>query len=195
MAILVFDTETTGLPDMKMMGSNNQPHICQLAALLCDNAGAIKAGMNFIIKPDGWVIPDNLAALHGITTEIAMQYGISIKGALSIFARMAACANTLVAHNIKFDAFMLNIEVDRTGMSLVLPGSLGCTQTLSHELVKCPPTQKMLDCGMRGYKTPSLKETYRHFFGRDFDRAHDAAADVQACKEIYFHLKTLKALA
>ena len=40
--------------------------------------------------------------------------------------------------------------------------------------------------GMTGYKNPSLPRTYRHFFGRDFDGAHDAMADVRACRDVFF---------
>jgi hypothetical protein len=39
------------------------------------------------------------------------------------------------------------------------------------------------------YKWPRLIEAYRHAFGKDFTGAHDALADVRACKEIYFWLK------
>lgn len=40
-----------------------------------------------------------------------------------------------------------------------------------------------------GYKWPKLEELYRKLFGRMFDDAHDALADVSATKECYFELR------
>ena len=40
-----------------------------------------------------------------------------------------------------------------------------------------------------GYKWPKLEELYRKLFGRMFDNAHDALADVVATKECFFALK------
>lgn len=59
---LFFDTETTGL---------KSPHIVQLAALLTEEDGRECARLNVIIQPEGWTIPDEAAAVHGITTDIA----------------------------------------------------------------------------------------------------------------------------
>lgn len=42
------------------------------------------------------------------------------------------------------------------------------------------------------HKTPNLGEAYRHFFGRDFDGAHNALADVSACRDIYFAMQDMK---
>ncbi len=194
MSILFFDTETTGFPNDRLPISHaDQPHICQLAALLCDDDGSIRGGMNFIVLPDGWVIPEKVVAIHGITTEIATRFGISIKGALSIFARMAASADMLVAHNIKFDLQMLEIACARTGVDIELPPAHACTMQKAIDHVKAPPTQRMIDCGMTGYKNPNLAEAYKHFTGDELLGAHDAMNDVTACKDIYFAIKNIEA--
>jgi len=46
----------------------------------------------------------------------------------------------------------------------------------------------MLRSGRTNYKNPSLQEAYRHLFGRNFVGAHDAMADVRACRDVYFAL-------
>jgi hypothetical protein len=39
-----------------------------------------------------------------------------------------------------------------------------------------------------GYKWPKLQEAYKHFFGEEFASAHDAMADLRACRRVFFHL-------
>ena len=36
-----------------------------------------------------------------------------------------------------------------------------------------------------GFKYPSLMETYKFFFGREFPNPHDASSDVNACLACY----------
>lgn len=56
--LLVFDTETTGLPDWKKpSGSDEQPHIVQLAAhLVDDDDRKIIHTIDHVVKPNGWEI-------------------------------------------------------------------------------------------------------------------------------------------
>lgn len=82
--ILFYDTETTGLPNWKTpSGGDDQPHMVQIAAILCnaDTGQAIKT-MNVIVKPDGWTIPQDTIDVHGITNEYALEHGIPEKEAI-----------------------------------------------------------------------------------------------------------------
>ena len=58
-------------------------------------------------------------------------------------------------------------------------------------ICKMPPTPKMLAAGFDKFKMPKLIEAHQHLFGEGFDKAHDAMADVMACKRIYFECKRL----
>ena len=76
MSLLFFyDTETSGLPDWKSPSeAEHQPHIVQAAGAIVDSESRETiASVEWIAKPDGWVIPDEVAAIHGITTERALQ--------------------------------------------------------------------------------------------------------------------------
>ena len=140
-------------------------------------------------------IPEAASAIHGISQADAEKYGVTMKGALSVFARLMKMADTLIAHNLPFDLFLLEIEAHRTGMTdgkLDLPKSCFCTMTSSTHVLQLPPTQKMKAAGFTRYKSPNLQETYRHFFGCEFEGAHDAMADVRACRDVFFALKKLE---
>ena len=147
--------------------------------------------INFLIRPNGWTIPQEANAIHGINQDAAQAYGIKIDGALSIMRRLISRSVAVIAHNIEFDVRMLLREALLTPeMAWAdLVGKGFCTMKTAADVVKCPPTQRMLAKGMTGFKNPSLSETYRHFFGKDFDGAHDAMADVRACRDVFFRPK------
>ena len=90
MRALFYDTETTGLPDWHQPSDGpQQPHIVQLAACLVDlDTRETIDSMDMIIRPDGWVIPDDVAEVHGITTERATAEGCNEHDVLMKFLRM-----------------------------------------------------------------------------------------------------------
>ena len=194
MTYLFFDTETTGLPDFRLPPSwEGQPRICQLGAILTDKEGKVKAELNMLVRPDGWTIPQQASDVHGITQEDASKYGLSIRGVLGIFNRLIAKAELVVAHNIKFDRLMVlreAIACEFSERDFAFEGS--CTMEQSADVVKIPPTARMQACGMKGYKNPNLQEAYHHFFGQNFIGAHDAMADVRACRDVFFKLQAFR---
>jgi len=195
--ILLYDTETNGLPQWSLPSEDpSQPHVTQLAAELCDErSGNTIAMMDVLIKPDNWTIPDDLAELTGITTERALAEGIPLSDALQQFTRMWRRAAMRVGHNESFDARMLRIEYFR-----VLPiddpfhdewkgGAAFCTQGKSTKILNLPPTAKMLAAGRKHAKSPNLGEAYQHFTGRQLEGAHNAAVDLAATKAVYYGIK------
>ncbi|MEO0036169.1 MAG: hypothetical protein RLZZ501_2192 [Pseudomonadota bacterium] len=186
MTILFFDTETTGLPDKRAaIGAKHQPHVVQLAGLLTDDDGTERACLNLIINP-GVSIPEGAARVHGITDEVAREFGIHPKLAAVAFRAMAAKAGLLVAHNIEFDLFLMATLFERHGLEQALPERRFCTMEASAPIPDLPPTPKMVAAGFDKPKPPKLEEAYRHFIGRDLAGAHDALADVRGCRDVYF---------
>jgi DNA polymerase-3 subunit epsilon len=194
MTYLFFDTETTGLPDFKQLPSwAGQPHICQLGAILTDRDGKVKAELNMLVRPDGWSIPPEASAIHGITHEDAMRYGLSIRGVLGVFNRLMSKAELVIAHNVRFDRFMVLREASACEFKESdFAFQEFCTMEKSAGVLKIPPTARMLAYDMKKYKNPNLMEAYLHFFGRQFEGAHDAMADVRACRDVFFALKALE---
>jgi DNA polymerase III epsilon subunit-like protein len=180
---LYFDTETTGLPHRSEdVPLESCPHIVQFAAILIDDDEGEVASINVIIQPNDWIVPEEAARVHGITTEKALAFGIPIKVAMAAFSNFCRQSDQLVAHNIQFDARLARYEFDRIG--IISPHSRlphFCTMQATTELCKLP--------GKFGkYKWPKLIEAYRHLFNEGFEGEHDALADVRACHRIHRHL-------
>lgn len=192
---LFYDTETTGLPLFREPSEDpRQPHIVQLAAALVDlDTRETISSMDVVIRPEGWAIPDDVAAIHGITTEKAMDVGIPEKTALAAFLDLWE-GRTRIGHNEKFDARIIRIAQHRFGYGETLldawkDGLADCTATLSTNIVKCPPTDKMKAAGRFHHKTPTLAEAYQYFMGKPLENAHSAMADVLGCMSVYFAIK------
>lgn len=203
--VLFYDTETTGLPDFKAPSeAPQQPHIVQLAAVLVDiDTWSMISGIDVIIRPDGWEIPDDVAVIHGITTERAQQLGVGEAVALNLLLDLWGCAEYRCAHNETFDARIVRIaikrhmghlgaeECDRLA-DLWKGGKAECTARMATPLCALPPTDAMRRAGRNNFKTPTLSEAYTHFFGTVFDGAHSANADMQACMQVYRAIRELK---
>lgn len=193
---LFFDTETSGLPNWKEPSSDpNQPHIVQLAAALVDvDTQKTVSSMDVIITPAAWTIPEEIEAIHGISTAVAIACGVEEVKAVALFMDLWARCDFRVAHNERFDARIIRIALMR-----YLPpcrvhdewknGTAECTQRLATPIVGAPPTEKMLAANRTHHKTATLAESYRHFFGVEMEGAHTAMADVIACQRVFFALK------
>ena len=191
---LFYDTETTGLPDFKAPSeAPQQPHIVQLAALMVDlDTRETIQSMDVIIRPDGWDIPEEVAAVHGITTEHAADVGIPEGLALGMFMELWT-GRPRVAHNQQFDARIIRIGLMRHAEANLADiwkeGPAECTAIMSTPICQIPPTAKMVKTGFNKFKTPNLGEAYRHFTGNELQNAHSAMADVMACRDVYFAIK------
>lgn len=197
--ILVYDTETTGLPDFKVRSSDpSQSHIVQLALLLLDDEGREIKAESMIVKPDGWTIPPETTAIHGISQERAMDEGVHESDAVTAFLLMQGAAAIRVAHNESFDRRIMRIALTRLAMERDFIAAIEarpsyCTCNAATPIVKLPPTERMLNASFTGPKPPKLEECMRHFFGEDLPGAHDAPVDARACARLYLHLKSIGA--
>jgi len=208
MKYLIFDTETTGLPNYKLpVNHTSQPHIVQLAALLCDDIGQTYGQINLIIEPVVEV-PKIASDIHGITTEIAQLTGVNIAVALQCFTALYDKCDMLVAHNIEFDLQMIRryYPYDLAGQKWFdyKPGF--CTKLNSTAIVKAPLNDRQLAAKARNpgwtppggwpeYKDPTLAECYKHFFNKEIEGAHNAMVDVEACRDVFLSLKKVEGKA
>lgn len=195
---LFYDTETTGLPLFNDPSEDpRQPHLVQLAASLIDlDKRETIASMNVIVEPRGWVIPDDVAKIHGITTEHAAAFGVSEHLAIMMFTDLWQRAQRRIAHNESFDARIIRIakmryqDVERADAWKA--GLAECTQLLSTPILKLPPTAKMIAARRNHHKSANLGEAYEYFTGNKLEGAHNALVDVHACIDVYYAIQDLK---
>lgn len=191
---LAFDTETTGLPDWRSPSEGaHQPHLVQLAMILMDADFTERASVSMIIKPEGWTIPDDVAKIHGIDTDLATRFGVPEKQATNLFMAMSyGVGATLIAHNASFDQRIMRIAMLRAGRTKewldANPLQDICTMKMALPILNLPPTPKMLAAGFNKPKQPNLTECIHHFFGETLEGAHDALVDVRACLRVFRHL-------
>lgn len=189
MNILAFDCETTGLPN-KRGSLEVQPHVIQLAASLYSSDRRPILEFSVLIQPpDGVHIPEQVEAIHGITTGAAFAFGVARKTALGLLRFAALRADRIIAHNAGFDMQLIGFEATREGVEHPIPARMVfCTCDAATPILNLPPTQKMIGAGLRGPKRARLDECHQHFFGEPLSGAHDALVDTRACARVYFHL-------
>lgn len=187
---LFFDTETTGLPkDWKkpITDGDNWPRLVQLAWLAFDHEGNKLAGSSVIIKPECFVIPTEATKIHGITTERAMAEGVPLASFLGWFGNQLRDAYNVIGHNIQFDDNIIGAEFCRLKMEPHDTGHRICTMQGSADHCK-------IKNHAGGNKWPKLIELHTHLFGAGFEKAHDAAADIEATARCFWELRRLKVL-
>lgn len=177
---LFFDCETTGLINFKLP-IEYTPRIVQLAALLTDENGLEYGSMNHIVKPSGYTIPYEAAKIHGITNEIALEKGIGIVEVVNVFRQLFDLADVMIAYNYAYDSRIIAAEAWRLGIMLQEKEQF-CIMLAMTKICKIPHAK-----WKNRMKWPKLQEAYEWCFGKKFDKAHDALADVRACRDVYFH--------
>lgn len=194
MYVFGFDTETTGMVDWQRPSSDPaQPHLVQLAGILFDLRDLRTVStMSVIIRPNGWTIPAEATAVHGIDQATAEYLGVSLENAIMMFCDIAARADILLAHNLEFDQIVVEAAKNRVdaifGVEPTLPWQAHhqsiCTKVAATPVLKLPKASNRHD----GFKWPSLNECYQHFYGEDIKGAHDALTDVRACINVFIEL-------
>lgn len=191
MRLLIFDTETTGLPKSRKSfeeGPDNWPHIVSISWIIYDSDyDCIDKQRKYIIKPMGWDIPEVVVKIHGISVSKANLQGHNLKDVMGEF--MSENIDGFVAHNLEFDynvvcsAIKYDLELPFTGFSK----KKFCTMELSRDI-----------CGLKGnfgkFKSPKLSELYEHTFNRKPNplNLHDSLYDTVILTEIIQNCNDLR---
>ena len=157
----------------------------QIAWLLYDASRNRIDEKDFVIKPEGFSIPDDATRVHGISTEYAMDKGQDLDFVLKLFAEQIETAGMLVAHNMNFDEKIVGAEFFRKNIpNKLLQTNRICTMKESTDYCQIP--------GHYGYKWPKLSELHIELFGEDFEEAHNATVDINATAKCFWKMKELE---
>jgi DNA polymerase-3 subunit epsilon len=186
--ILIFDTETNGLPNdyrAPYKDTKNWPRLIQLSWIVFNYGDSGCTQKNHIIKPDNFTIPISASNIHKISTEIAYEKGICLSNVLEEFNNDVNKANYIVGHNLNFDLNILLCEYYRSNI---------VTELINKNKI-CTMEATTNYCAIEtkyGYKWPSLQELYYKLFYESFEDAHDASVDVMITYKCFIELTTKK---
>lgn len=182
---IVIDCETTGLPrnwKAPVADLHNWPRLVQIAWSRIDMELQKIEEAAFLVRPEGFVIPPEAQRVHQISTERALLEGKPLQEALSQFSQAVRLSEVVVAHNLPFDENVISAEYLRLNLHPPFENKKRiCTMRATTELCRIP--------GNYGFKWPSLAELHHTLFGREFEEAHDAGADVNACASCFVELR------
>jgi DNA polymerase III epsilon subunit-like protein len=184
-SFVVIDTETSGLFDYsKPADAEGQPRMASVAFVhLGDDLTEAFAEVahEFLIRPDGWRMSDEVAMIHGLTHERLMADGVPVIEALDYYNGILDGNPVIVGYNASFDLKVLRAELRRAGKPDRFEGtrSIDCMRPLT-DICKVPKAG-----GKAGFKGRKGTEAYKAICQRDLVGAHGALADARACAEIF----------
>jgi DNA polymerase III epsilon subunit-like protein len=176
-----------------------QPGICQIGAVKLEKRfvavlhASLKDGIQDPTMEERWVETSSFYTLvnpetskwedgavktHGITPE-------QVKDAPTFFeigpalSRFALGCDTWAGFNCKFDQDVIWYQLLKYGLERRFPWP-------PNEIDVMKVAGRMMEQqGKRGTKNPKLSEAYEHFFGKTFEGAHDALADIRATADVW----------
>ena len=179
--VLCFDCETTGVPEKGMKWDEDFlqfPRPVSMAWAFGDTE------RHEIIRPQGWDIPTETVAIHGITTEQADKEGKPFIEVVTEFLNDAEKYPLICAHNVYFDTSIIKAaimalcpELADKAESALFKGKRIDTmyKTIKFVGAKYP--------NGRPGKYPRLEELFAKLFNGATFPAHNALEDVRALRQ------------
>jgi DNA polymerase III epsilon subunit-like protein len=210
MRILIFDTETTGLPQTKIISPDtlhNWPYIVQFSFIIYDDyKNTILHTEDYIVKMhENVTIPEDSIKFHGITNEISQTKGVKIEYVLNDFFYHLIEADKVVGHNVNFDVNMIRIELLRVlhlNRNAVCDEALNlykfnlhyltniknihCTLQESVDLCNIKATNKS---GKEYIKYPKLEELHQTLFNTKPNNLHNSLNDILVTLRCFIKMK------
>lgn len=201
MTTIFIDTETSGLPKTK--GWDNYydytdvdkyatSRLVQICWIICEGK-EISTKKVYLIRPDGFTIPEATTKIHGISDEHANVHGHLLEAVLKELENDITqySPKRFVAHNVRFDYHILMSEVHRANqpgvVDLIGNMKLKCTMDAGRGVCKIPSK-----FNRNKFKSPSLKELYEFLHpGETMELKHQADWDTEHCMKCYFALRDL----
>lgn len=180
---LVFDTETSGLPqgrDPKQPSHFATARLVSISWIVLDDGFEAISKDTRLVYPSDFVISPGSVAIHGISQAYALQNGEHVDGVLEAFHTALAQCHTLVAHNISFDVGVVLNECYRLSRNDIVKKIVGCAKYCTMARGKDLLHLK---------KSPKLAELHEALYGESITNAHNAEFDTHYCARCFQALK------
>ena len=208
MRFLVFDTETTGLPQTKYISPSTLhqwPHIVQFSYIIYDSSfnEIIEVKDQIVKLPENISISDESTNIHGITNKMCSDKGIYIYEIINEFFQHLQNVDRLIGHNISFDINMIKVELLRIIHNNLVPQKLiklyknhlhflinykNITCTLKDSIEFC--NIQLIDKKGNPYlKYPKLLELHQKLFDKSPDNLHNSFNDILVTLRCFIKLK------
>jgi DNA polymerase III epsilon subunit-like protein len=215
MLVIVFDTETTGLPKSKNVNDTDKwPHIVQFSYVIYNtDTQKIEKVVDEIIKlPENIIMEQVVINIHGITNEISQNKGINIKKVIADFMLDLQNVELLVGHNLSFDINVLTVEILRIINEKNIENKYSDVElnkkieywksgliNIINEKKKLCTMQETIDlCNIKMIskkdnkefvKFPKLSELHNYLFNYVPENLHNSLIDVYICLKCFCKLK------
>jgi DNA polymerase III epsilon subunit-like protein len=216
MRVLIFDTETTGLPKTKLLTKevlHLLPFIVQLSYVIFNTVtNRIEVIQDHIINiPLDIQISPESTNIHGITKEITLSKGKALKDILFQFIEDYESCDLLVGHNLSFDVNMLKMETMRLIQTSLYFEKLYLEEFLEKLIMEsnnnsnsnsnsnnskhyCTMKKTITYCnlkvidkkGKEYIKFPKLSELHKKMFGYIPKNLHNSLHDVLVCLRCFY---------
>lgn len=217
MRVLIFDTETTGLPKTKLLTKevlHLLPFIVQLSYVIFNTVtNRIEVIQDHIINiPLDIQISPESTNIHGITKEITLSKGKVLKDILFQFIEDYESCDLLVGHNLSFDVNMLKMETMRLIQTslyfeklyleeflekLIMESNNNSNSNSSNTKHYCTMKKTITYCdikvidkkGKEYIKFPKLSELHKKMFGYIPKNLHNSLHDVLVCLRCFYQIE------
>ncbi len=167
---LFFDTETTYLVSNSLLPDNQQPRIIEFYGCLLRDDFSQEEEFETYIDP-GIKISEVVTRITGIDQSAlvgAPRFSVVADQIKSLIQR----ADEVVAHNLSYDTFVVEVEMRRVKKTVIWPKIKTCTVEATEWI--------------KGHRL-SLSALHEECFGQPFTGAHRARVDVEAMVRCYRH--------
>jgi len=180
---IIVDIETTGLP-IRINGKTGNPselkyydssRMVELAYYIIDKNNTIIKQLENLIKPDNFIISEEVTKIHGISHNKALTEGKPINLVLETLEKDLITYNVdiFISHNVEFDKNIILSEAYRIN-----------NNNLINKLLLMPNFCTMKDNKIFN-KWVKLSVLYKELFNKEIVIEHRALSDVKVCYECY----------
>jgi DNA polymerase III epsilon subunit-like protein len=205
--IIVFDTETTGLPTSRIINAETMhlwPHIVQFSYVIYNvSQHVMEKVTNMVVKiPENIIMTEENINIHKITNEMVQNSSHTIQDILNEFIVDInnSQVKAIVGHNISYDINMLKIallrlihnkETTETTNYKKMFYELNYTNktfcTMKSSVNICQISVQKKD-GTSYYKFPKLIELYKILFDEVPMNLHNSLIDVLVTLRCYYKI-------